>query len=1208
MFSPIEQLFPLDCPSYENHGLFADHYLREPQRLRAMEEWKQPTASLEEARDKIVRLYRKHASRFNSHTNEAQTEKHFICPVLDLLWGANCYEVQPPIPNVEGRRQSDYGFFRTAEEKQEADKHKGSLEYWRNAPALGDAKAWESSLDRQTGPGENPSAQICNYLYRSRARWGILTNGRLWRLYERDKSSAGGIYYEVNLVDLLDRRDGESFKYFYLFFRREAFIPDPKDPDRLSFVEKVFKGSADYATEVGERLKESVYDALRHLMNGFLAHPANGLDSSDADAVQLVHDNSLVLLYRLLFILYAEDRPILPCENEEYGRYSLRVLHKEINANLLRRPYSTKPTALWGRLCELFSLIDCGFEEDGRVVVPAYNGGLFFPEKHPHIAYTAQANVKQWQIGDRYLAEAVDLLAYERKQWDKPTSDHVDYATLDVQHLGSIYEGLLELQPHIATTPLVEVSEKGKSTFRPETEVPDPRPIRGQPPRRIKPGEVYLVTNRGERKATGSYYTPKYIVDYIVENTVGPVAEEAAIKVAELRTEVDKEIKKLERTRREWEKSSARDAPEHIAGLNKLIEDQKRRLLEPYLALKILDPAMGSGHFLVGAADHLSLNMATDPNLIPPEETDSENVQAFYKRLIVERCLYGVDLNPLAVELAKLSLWLHTVSKGKALSFLDHHLRCGNSLIGARIEDDLMKTPPQFDERGRRVKTEGDLVAGMYEALHERHLVAMLELLHKISDIPTHDAATEKMKEGLYAELEKVRERFRAVANCWLGPYFGVPVAADQYQRAVKSLRNDPPSEAGAEPSAVNEAQSKIGGPQLEPWFQAAQAVAHQKHFFHWELEFPEVFFDKQGAKPKDQRGFDVVIGNPPYGRISGESERNLASGFYQTSGTVLDVFGVFIERGTALLKHERRFGVIVPSGWLTAREHVPLRAFLLRNQRPHAIVHLPYDVFPDAYVDCIVWLARKESCDADGHCLVKRFGIRESVKQMPSSDRDYSTISLSRWLADPDKLMVTETGAGVWLREWRQSHNFIAAGEIIEVTRGITPYVELPPTDSRRSSIGFFGSLGRYDLKPEKFAEVLYDESLSEYRPLTFFTGKRLIIRRIISRQHRIHATVADRPFLINKSYLVANPKAQEYELEYLLAVLNSCLLSKAFVSLSEIAKRDDFPQLDIATVSEIPIPRIAFTTPKAERVRLLKEGKALYEKMISAMTQGAK
>ena len=307
--------------------------------------------------------------------------------------------------------------------------------------------------------------------------------------------------------------------------------------------------------------------------------------------------------------------------------------------------------------------------------------------------------------------------------------------------------------------------------------MPNPRPIQGQPPRAVNTGEVYLVTDRGERKATGSYYTPTYIVDYIVEHTVGPLVDEAAKAVAALRSEVGREIAKLERTRRGWQKSSAADAASQVEGLSKLIEDQKRRLLEPYLILKILDPAMGSGQFLVGAADFLSLAMATDPDLLPHSAMGDEDPQAFYKRLVVERCLYGVDVNPLAVELAKLSLWLHTVSRDKALSFLDHHLRCGNSLIGARVEDDLMREPPQFNVRGRRTNANSQqLVLGFTEALTATHLQYFLDTFRKIMETPSGHAAMERQKDELYRTMDAVRDKFRVVANCWLVPFFGVPI------------------------------------------------------------------------------------------------------------------------------------------------------------------------------------------------------------------------------------------------------------------------------------------------------------------------------------------------------------------------------------------------------------------------------------------------
>ena len=205
-----------------------------------------------------------------------------------------------------------------------------------------------------------------------------MTNGRSWRLYEREKSSAGGIFYEVNLQDLIQRNDSNSFKYFYLFFCRQSFALDQTG---TTFVDKVFRGSADYAAEVGDRLKESVYDALRLLMNGFLEHASNRLDRQDPQTLKLVHENCLIILYRLLFLLYAEDKGLLPLNNPVYYDHSLKRLHVEINRGLRGgRTYLPGEHRFWAELMGMFELIDSGLVHEGQFIIPAYNGGLFHPQ------------------------------------------------------------------------------------------------------------------------------------------------------------------------------------------------------------------------------------------------------------------------------------------------------------------------------------------------------------------------------------------------------------------------------------------------------------------------------------------------------------------------------------------------------------------------------------------------------------------------------------------------------------------------------------------------------------------------------------------------------------------------------------------------------------------------------------------------------------
>lgn len=212
-----------------------------------------------------------------------------------------------------------------------------------------------------------------------------------------------------------------------------------------------------------------------------------------------------------------------------------------------------------------------------------------------------------------------------------------------MRQLGSIYEGLLEYQPHLATESMVAISDKKSQTERWVAQAKAPK--NGLIVDSRESGEIYLETDRGERKATGSYYTPQYIVDYMVDQTVGPLVEQARQRVKERASQASGEA----------------------------VTAAEQSFIEEILRLKLLDPVMGSGHFLVEATEYLGRALATDPYAATQEEAPTEEDLVIWKRRVVERCIYGVDKNPLAVELAKLSLWLITVAADKPLSFLDHH-------------------------------------------------------------------------------------------------------------------------------------------------------------------------------------------------------------------------------------------------------------------------------------------------------------------------------------------------------------------------------------------------------------------------------------------------------------------------------------------------------------------------------------------------------
>jgi type I restriction-modification system DNA methylase subunit len=789
---------------FNNSGLFSNHYLENL--IQRAPEW-DDDAHLAEVYSAIRDIYIKKSRNFERYV-EADLEHNWIRPVLDRLghhYGVQESAHQDPL-------KPDYAFFADKEALDEAYSHKrGSDDFYKNAVVVGDAKAWNVALDKSRQgkvlrDAANPSLQIDNYLRATPPKWAILTNGRLWRLYHEDTSVKLDCYYEVNLPELMEtvERTGEleAFKYFYLFFRRQAF---PEAPLGSSFLDRVREESLAYAQKVGSDLQENVYRAMKILAEGFFAEPSNSLSHSEED-IRSVQDNSMRLLYRMLFIFYAESRKLLDTDNRRYREMSLKKLKEEIGEKLDQgeAPLAVRST-YWEGLRDLFRLINDGSEAFGysreEFYIPAYNGGLFDPEKNPFLSSK--------RIGNSYLAEAIDLLARSEGERGKA---FVDYSSLDIRHLGSIYEGILEYRLHLAAESMAAVREKGKEVWLPEKEAGS-RKVTD----RAEAGRLYLVTDKGERKATGSFYTPEYIVKYIVKNTLGPL--------------IDKMIEEA-----------------------MMSADLRAGLLKKLLSLKVLDPAMGSGHFLVEATDYIAREIIHAREMARQEELESEVVAEadihWARREVVRNCIYGVDLNPMAVELAKLSLWLTTVAANKPLSFLDHHLRCGNSLIGAELGKlaVLPGRPPEDTP--------------LWSFGLKSHTEGLLKKYSLMAALPDDSLAMVKWKEDQFRQIKQseLSRRMAELANVCLSTYFGNQVGEDDYFE----MQNHINPEKFPDWSALRS----------QEWFIRAQQIAKVKRFFHWELEFPEAF---QG----ESRGFDVVIGNPPYFLLQGNEMQTPLSNIY---------------------------------------------------------------------------------------------------------------------------------------------------------------------------------------------------------------------------------------------------------------------------------------------------------------------------------------
>jgi hypothetical protein len=292
MNAPVQ--LPLAERPHRNAGLFSDHYLDNT--LPGRPEWER---LLDEARASLEQV-RPLLAAYAPSQNEAQTERDLVRPVLELL--GHTFEVQAPLATPEGTQKPDYIFYRD-DAARRANKGK-TLDDTLLRPvayAVGDAKHWDRPLDvalkaRRNDPfsNKNPSWQIWWYVQHSGVEWGVLTNGRLWRLYHRDTAHKLDRYYEADLPALVERGDPGRYLYFYAFFRRAAFDPGPLGLSEL------LGESVRYARGVGESLKAQVYDALRHVAQGFLDYGPNGLDPG---ALAGIYDASLTLLYRLLFVL-----------------------------------------------------------------------------------------------------------------------------------------------------------------------------------------------------------------------------------------------------------------------------------------------------------------------------------------------------------------------------------------------------------------------------------------------------------------------------------------------------------------------------------------------------------------------------------------------------------------------------------------------------------------------------------------------------------------------------------------------------------------------------------------------------------------------------------------------------------------------------------------------------------------------------------------
>jgi hypothetical protein len=1112
---------------YENHSLFSDYYLEEL--VTGDAHWQALKKKAWQYRQRMANILEKAVPGTNGDTPEAEVERRLIRPILDSL--EHVYFVQPAVLSPEGVRRPDYAFFPSPEAKQKAESHKGQLEFFKTALAVGDAKAWERSLDKRVkGAGDpftnhNPSYQIDFYLRATDRRWGLLTNGRYWRLYHRDLSYRLDVYYEVDLLHILTL-DDDAFLYFLAFFHKEAFQPDGTGE---CFLDRAYKASTEYAAKVSEELKENVYEALRRLAEGFLAFPGNNLKPQDLD---LIRENAFIAIYRLLFILYAEAREFLPVANPTYwGTYSLRALTREIaTKEPLEANLHPTATGYWSRLQGLFKLINSG---DDFLRIPPYNGRLFDDEKE-------HQNLATWKIGDRYLAATIDQLA--RVRAGRTGRGFLSYRDLSIRELGSIYEGLLEHQPRYATQDVAVVKEDKRERFVPLAELGNRKALKT-----CRAGSVYLETDKGERKSTGSYYTPQYVVEYIVRNTLEPLLEEA-------------------------KKSNG-------------------NVIEAILSLKVLDPAMGSGHFLVEATDFLARALVEALGGDPREMEEDEVRWA--RREVVERCIYGVDLNPLAVDLAKLSLWLSTVSLDKPLNFLDHHLRCGNSLIGARLED--IGLLPDIGK-----KSKATAVTTLAGHQFKSAIASAVSTFHRITEEPSDSVEDIHRKEGAYETARYALSRIKDIADVWTSAYFDNEVKdKDAYEQLLALAEQD---------SADWPKPGKVA------WLDKARAIAQERHFFHWELEFPEIFFDQNGQRLQNY-GFSGVVGNPPYinaielVRTLSPYEKPFWKTRFSSAAGAYDIYLLFFELGLSLVAVGRMTALITPNKFLSAPYAIAFRNMIASQ---HELVSLcdcsRVRVFEDPFVYPVVSVFRRQSGKPGDY--VVRIATAESSENMLGKVALHES---TRLVILPDLLW------GFLL-----SSNFDLLVKVVALSQPLSEVATVQATSTAAESDEFSGAigstLGRHKQRfintglIDRYCSLWGTEPLdhrgARYLEPYLDTGSPVVSesrRHLYSQPKVIFAKMALRleGFAdFGGEYASANTNCTyggKYRLGYLCAILDSALLSLIYSEyFGALRMGGGYFQFQAPQLEVLPIRRINFTTPEAERQQLVEQSKSLYEEYL--------
>ncbi|AFY45236.1 DNA methyltransferase [Nostoc sp. PCC 7107] len=737
---------------------------------------------------------------------------------------------------------------------------------------------------KSTGWHATPQAKFERLLREKEIPIGILCNGTELRLvYAPRGESSGHLTFPVQAMCEVSGR--LILGAMQMLLEEQRVFNAPTDRRLVALLQN----SRKYQNEVSTKLSEQVLDALWELLRGFQAanDHAKGLllDDIAQNDPQHIYGGIITVLLRLVFLLYAEDEGLMPQGSIYTRNYSVTGLYERLREDAGNYPDTMEQRyGAWAWLLSLFRLVyDGGCHAD--LYLPARHGQLFDPDEYAFLeGRSRHTTYKEWEliepprISDGVIHKVLQgLLVLD--------GERLSYRSLDVEQIGSVYEAVMGYEVKKATTPSIGVWSKPKSAKTSVTVVVSVdevlntkandrakylkevagceisgksltelkqaktaedliaalgRKISPQTPALLAAGSLYLQPGE-ERRRSGSHYTPRALTEPIVKETLRPVLEALG----------------------------ERPTPEQI------------------LALKVCDLAVGSGAFLVEACRQLAEKLVEAWNqhgMISEVPSDEESL-LYARRLVAQRCLYGVDKNPFAVNLAKLSLWLVTLAKKHPFTFLDHALKCGDSLVGL-TRDQLVKFNwekdttyddkelPLFNEQINKVKFNRDEIQSLgdenYDAKRDFYQ-ATEELLHDArlkGDLviasffaSDKDKARKEERDGLFQKYFKWRRS---------------PDESAEVLSISKKLRQtDKPVKA-----------------------------------FNWEIEFPEVF-------DRENPGFDAIVGNPPFAGKNTAINAHM-DGYMDWLKVVnseshgnSDLVAHFYRRAFALLRKSGCFGLI---------------------------------------------------------------------------------------------------------------------------------------------------------------------------------------------------------------------------------------------------------------------------------------------------------